>query len=327
MPSARPCARADVLCVFGTLLAAAVLGAACGGRDSGAPPAPRPLTVWAAASLTRPVRAALDTFTARTGRPVRLETAASLELVRRVTELGEAPDLLLLADEALFPALLAPRHVGAHTRFARNRIVVAYRPASRGAPDFARADRWWEVLERPGVEVGRADPATDPSGYRTLLVFQLAERHYGVPRLAARLLAAAPARNVRPREADQIALVEAGELDYVWTYENLARQARLAYRTLPAAVDLGTVADSAAYARAQVRIPGRTPRDTVTLRGAPISYALAVPRSAPDSAGGAAAARFLASPAGRRVLRAFALDALDSAVTVRSAATSTAPTR
>jgi molybdate/tungstate transport system substrate-binding protein len=285
------------------------------------------LTVWAAASLTRPVRAALDTFTARTGRPARLETAASLELVRRVTELGETPDLLLLADEALFPALLAPRHVGAYTRFARNRIVVAYRPSSAGAAEFARTERWWAVLERPGVEVGRASPATDPSGYRTLLVFALAERHYGVPGLAARLLAAAPARNVRPREADQIALVEAGELDYVWTYENLARQAGLAYRILPQAVDLGRVADSAAYAAVSVRVPGRTPRDSVTLRGAPISYAFAVPRGAGDSAGGAALARFLVSADGRRVLRAFGLDVLDSAVAVSSLSASTTPTR
>ena len=286
-----------------------------------------PVTVWAAASLTRPVRAALDSFTARTGRPARLETAASLELVRRITELGEVPDVLLLADEALFPALLAPRHVAAYTRFARNRVVVAYRADAPGATAFARAPRWWEVLMRSGVEVGRADPATDPSGYRTLLVFQLAERYYGVPGLAARLLASAPPRNVRPREADQIALVEAGALDYVWTYENLARQAGLAYRTLPPAVDLGTAADSAVYATAAVRVPGRTPRDSVTLRGAPIGYALAVPRAAPDSGGGAAVVRFLLSDAGRRVLRARALDALDSAVVVKSARTSTTPTR
>jgi molybdate/tungstate transport system substrate-binding protein len=292
--------------------------AACGGGGTDRPAAAggAPLTVWAAASLTRPVRAALDTFAARTGRPARLETAASLELVRRITELGEAPDVLLLADEALFPTLLAPAHVAAYTRFARNRIVVAYRPGAPGAAAFARAERWWEVLERPGVEVGRADPATDPSGYRALLAFQLAERHYGVPGLARRLLAAAPARNVRPREADQIGLVEVGQLDYVWTYENLARQARLPYRTLPADVDLGSAADSAAYAAAAVRVPGRTLRDSVTLRGAPIRYALAVPRAAPDSAGGAALVRFLLSPDGRRVLRDRALDALDPAVTV-----------
>lgn len=274
------------------------------------------LSVWAAASLGRPVRAALDSFTARTGVGTRLELQSSLELARRITELGEVPDVLLLADRAVFPALLAPRHVDRWTLFARNRVVVAWGARSRHAGEFARADRWWEILERPGVEVGRADPATDPSGYRTLLVFQLAERHYARPGLAARLLAAAPPRNVRPREADQIALVETGELDYVWTYENLARAAGLPYRTLPPAVDLASIADSATYATASVRVPGRRLGDSTTFRGEPIAYALAIPREAAHSAGAARLVAYLLSADGRRVLRAQALDVLDSAVTV-----------
>jgi molybdate/tungstate transport system substrate-binding protein len=309
MPRPHP-ARA----VFLAVLVAVALTAAC--RDERAPAAAPPLSVWAAASLTRPVRAALDSFTARTGVPTRLETQSSLELARRITELGESPDVLLLADRAVFPALLAPQHVDRWTLFARNRIVIAWGPRARHGAEFARAERWWEILERPGVEVGRADPATDPSGYRTLLVFHLAERHYGAPGLAARLLAAAPARNVRPREADQIALVETGELDYVWTYENLARAAGLPYRTLPPAVDLASIADSATYATASVRVPGRRLGDSVTFRGEPIAYALAVPRAAarPDAAADLVA--FLLSPDGRRVLRAQSLDALDSAVVV-----------
>jgi molybdate/tungstate transport system substrate-binding protein len=301
--------------LLAVLASALTLG--CGGDAR--PAAPEPLSVWAAASLARPVRAALDSFTARTGVPTRLETQASLELARRIAELGQTPDVLLLADRGVFPALLAPRHVDRWTLFARNRIVVAWGARARHAGEFARAERWWEVLERPGVEVGRADPSTDPSGYRTLLVFQLAERHYRVPGLAARLLAAAPPRNVRPREADQIALIETGELDYVWTYENLARAARLRYRALPATVDLGTVADSSAYAVASVRVPGRTPGDSVTFRGEPIAYALAVPRAAahPDDARRLVA--YLLSADGRRVLRANALDALDAPVEVRAA--------
>jgi molybdate/tungstate transport system substrate-binding protein len=298
------------------VLHAAVLASlvACGGESR--PAAARPLDVWAAASLARPVRAALDSFTARTGVATRLETQASLELARRITELGETPDVLLLADRGVFPALLAPRHVDRWTLFARNRIVVAWGTGARHADEFARADRWWEILERPGVEVGRADPATDPSGYRTLLVFQLAERHYGVAGLAARLLAAAPPRNVRPREADQIALIEAGELDYVWTYENLARAARLPYRALPATVDLGTTADSIAYGAAQVRVPGRTPGDSVTFRGEPIAYALAVPLRAAQPEAARRLTAFLLSSDGQRIMRAQALDALATPVEV-----------
>ena len=301
-------------------LAALSITLLAGCAGDGRTPADRPLDVWAAASLARPVRAALDSFTARTGVATRLETQASLELARRITELGETPDVLLLADRGVFPALLAPRHVDRWTLFARNRIVVAWGARARHADEFARAARWWEILERPGVEVGRADPSTDPSGYRTLLVFQLAERHYRTPGLAARLLAAAPPRNVRPREADQIALIETGELDYVWTYENLARAARLQYRTLPAAVDLGTVADSVAYAAAEVRVPGRTPGDSVTFRGEPIAYALAVPRQAAQPGAARRLTAYLLSADGRRVMRAQALDALDAPVEVTAPA-------
>ena len=265
------------------------------------------------------MRAALDSFTARTGVAVRFETQSSLELARRITEFGEVPDVLLLADRAVFEKLLAPTHVDRWTLFARNRIVVAWGPRSRHAAEFVRAARWWEVLERPGVEVGRADPATDPSGYRTLLVFQLAERQCAVPGLAARLLAAAPARNVRPREADQIALVETGTLDYVWTYENLARGARLPYRTLPDAVDLGTLADSATYATARVRVPGRTRGDSVTFAGEPIAYALAVPRAAPRPAAARALTTWLLGADGRRILRSAALDVLDRPLEVTPA--------
>jgi molybdate/tungstate transport system substrate-binding protein len=297
-----------------TAAALALAGPACTTGERPSTGAAAPLTVWTAASIARPVRAALDTFTARSGIPTQLEVQSSLELARRITEFGEVPDVLLLADRAVFPALLAPEHVARWTVFARNRIVVAWSPQARHAAEFGGAPRWWEILERPGVEVGRADPATDPSGYRTLLVFQLAERHYGVPGLAARLLAAAPPRNVRPREADQIALVEAGTLDYVWTYENLARAARLPYRTLPEAVDLGAITASPAYAAVTLRVPGRTRQDSITIRGAPIAYALAVPRAAPHPTGAARLAAFLVGPDARRVLRADHLDALERPV-------------
>jgi molybdate/tungstate transport system substrate-binding protein len=276
-----------------------------------------PFVVYTAASVARPIRAVLDSFALRTGARYAQESAASLELVRRVTELHATPDVMALADPDLFPSLLEPRYTTWHALFGRNRIVIAYTAWSRGASDI-RADNWWEVLARPDVQVGRADPNTDPSGYRTLLVWQLAARHYGVADMEARMLRAAPPRNVRPREADQVALLQAGELDYTWTYENLAALMGLRYVKLPDAVDLGSPADSAAYAAASTRVLGKRAGDTLTIRGRPILFGVTVPIGAPHAAVAERFVAYLLSPEGRRILRRQHFDALDAPALVGS---------
>ena len=303
---------ADARVVAGMLAVALVAGC---GSDRPDPPAPRPFLVYTAASLAQPMRAALDSFARRSGSPYELEIAASLELVRRVTELHGDPDVIALADPELFVTLLEPRVVTWHALFARNRIVLAYTSRSRGAADISPAN-WWVVVARPGVEVGRSDPATDPSGYRTLLVWQLAARHYGMPALPAQMLRAAPERNVRPREADQVALLEAGELDYIWTYENLARLMGLRFVRLPSEIDLGEPADSAAYALASMRVPGARMTDSVTVRGRPILFGVSVPAGATHARAGRNFVAFLLSPTGRRILRGASLDAMERPVIV-----------
>ena len=56
--------------------------------------------------------------------------------------------------------------------------------------------------------------------------------------------------------------------------------------------------------------------DSVTFRGEPIAYALAIPRAAPQPEGAARWTAYLLSADGRRVLRAQALDALETPVEV-----------
>jgi molybdate/tungstate transport system substrate-binding protein len=277
-----------------------------------------PLVVYTAASIARPLRAVLDTFVRRTGARYEQESAASLELVRRMTEVHATPDVVALADPELFARLLEPRYVGWHAIFGRNRIVLAYTPRSRGAAEIT-PDNWFDVISRPGVQVGRADPNTDPSGYRTLLVWKLAARHYHVPDLEARMFRAAPARNVRPREADQVALLQAGELDYVWTYESLAALMDLRLVKLPDAVDLGNPADSSGYATVATRVVGKRLGDTITIRGRPILFGVTVPRLAPHPRAAEQFVAFLLSPEGGEILRREHFDALPSAVLVGAA--------
>jgi len=83
------------------------------------------------------------------------------------------------------------------------------------------------------------------------------------------------------------------------------------YVTLPTEIDLSASADSAAYVVASVRVAGKTPRDSVTMRGQPIVYAFTVPTRAPHPAIAAKFAEYLASEDGKRVMRGAKLDVLD----------------
>ena len=179
------------------LLVLCASGACQGGKES--PAADRsagPLVVFVAGSLARPMRAALDSFAAASGVRYTLESAGSLELARKFTDLGKSADILALADEDVFAKLLMPAHVTWYARFARNRLVLAC--ANQRSLDAITGRRWSDVITRSGIEVGRSDPDLDPAGYRTLLLFQLAERFYGLPGLASRLQSSTSRRNVRP---------------------------------------------------------------------------------------------------------------------------------
>lgn len=280
----------------------------CSSRDGD----PNRLVVYAAGSLARPLRAALDSFAAQSRVGIDLETAGSLETARKLTELGKIPDVIALADEEVFPQILMPRFTTWYARFARNRMVIAYTDRSRYA-DSLSEETWRDVLTRQGVRVGRADPDLDPAGYRTLITFQLAERHYGQAGLAARLLANAPRRNMRAKSAELVALLEAGELDYQWGYESVAQAAGLRYLTLPSAIDLNADADSASYATVSVPVLGGEPGDTIAISGRPIRYAVSIPTAAAHHELAQQFLVWLLSPRGRATLRAEHLDALDEA--------------
>lgn len=282
-------------------------GTNASGSDEG------PLVVFNAGSLARPIRAALDTFAAREGVRFEQEQAGSLETARKLTELGRVPDIIALADYGIFPQLLVPEHTTWYARFARNRMVLAHTAHSRHA-DVITPSNWWQIVLRRGVETGHSDPDLDPAGYRSLLVMQLAERYYRQPGLAARLMEAIPPRNVRPKEIDLVALLETGELDYAFEYESVARGASLDFVPFPDSISLGDLGDSAFYENATVRVVGRRPGDSLTIRGEPIAYALSIPRRAPHPRLAERFVGFLMSDDGRRVLRANHLDVLDSAV-------------
>ena len=280
--------------------------AACGGS---ARVGADTVVAYVAASLAQPLRAAADSFARRSGAVVLTESGGSLEHARKLTELGRIPDLLVLADHEVFPQLLMPAYVTWYAQFARNRMVVAYTPRSRFAAEIS-ADNWRDVLQRPGVEVGRPDPDRAPAGYRTLLVLRLAESYYRDSTLAARILAHSPPRNMRGNAAELAGLLQLGELDYIFEYESLARSHGFRFVTLPREVDLSDPALARRYATASVRVPARGPRDSVRFTGGPILYGLSIPARAPHREAAARFVDYLLGD-GKQVLRAAYVDLLE----------------
>jgi molybdate/tungstate transport system substrate-binding protein len=265
-----------------------------------------PLIVFNAGSLAKPFRELLQAFQAKhPGVTPAQENSGSLEAARKLTDLGKIPDVLAVADYSLIPKILEPKFATWHALFARTSMVLAYTDQSAGAHEIT-AENWWQVLLRPKVRTGHSDPVLDPAGYRAQMVFQLAERFYKQPGLARRLEAAIPARYVRPKSADLVALLQVGELDYAWEYEAVAKMQKLRYLELPPQVNLGDTLLAVTYAQARVRVPGpsRSSADSVDLEGEPIAYALTIPTAAAHPVTAAAFVRFLFSPEGQAVLKA-----------------------
>jgi molybdate/tungstate transport system substrate-binding protein len=274
-----------------------------------------PLVVFNAGSLAKPFNDLLQEFKRRHPEvaPAQ-ENSGSLEAARKLTELGKIPDVIGVADYGVISKILIPEHAGWYAAFARNAMVLIYTDESIGAGEI-NGQNWWQVLLRPEVRAGRAEPTLDPNGYRTLMAFQLAEKFYRQPGLAARLQRALGPRYIRPKEADLTALVQAGELDYAWSYRSIARTARLRYVDLPREIDLSHPGLAEWYSQARVKLPGasRAGADSVEFQGEPIVYALSIPRRAPNPQTAREFVRFIFSPQGKSILEKNGFLVLDQA--------------
>jgi molybdate/tungstate transport system substrate-binding protein len=271
-----------------------------------------PLVIFHAGSLAYPMRKLLDAYRAlNPAVEPRPEASGSVEAVRKLTDLGKIPDLVATADYAVIERLLMPDFTRWYVSFASNAMEIGYTDRSNGARTIQPAN-WFELLTRPGVRIGRSNPELDPSGYRALMVFQLAEQYYRRPGLARRLEANSPPAYMRPKEVELIALLETGEIDYAVFYRSIVRQTGLRGIDLPAEIDLSDPAQRATYATARVTIPkSARGRDSLTLVGEPILYALTVPSRAPNPEAARSFVRFVLSERGRAILEqsGFALPA------------------
>lgn len=200
------------------------------------------------------------------------EAHGSVDVARLVAEGTRDPDVVTVADVALFDGPLRPDW---HVEFATNAVVLAYNRDTSGGERIANAadDRWYRPLLDGEVALGRTDPDLDPLGYRTLFVFDLATDHYGT---GTALRAAIPAREQIYPETQLVSGFETGAIDAAVTYRNMAVERGYDYVDLPPEIDLSEPALADHYGGVTYELP-----DGTTVSGGPVSYGSTLRRTSP----------------------------------------------
>jgi molybdate/tungstate transport system substrate-binding protein len=173
-------------------------------------------------------------------------------------------------------------------------MVIAHTERSARSDLFDTGNLIEKLLD-PDIRFARSDPDSDPCGYRTLMLFQLAEMYYARPGLSASLQKK-DKRYIRPKEVDLIALLQVGEVDYIFIYRSVALQHNLKFFELPDEINLKNPGLSDLYSKVSVKIAGQQPGDSVLIKGEPMIYSITIIKGAPNRALAEDFLEFLSQP-------------------------------
>jgi molybdate/tungstate transport system substrate-binding protein len=144
-----------------------------------------------------------------------------------------------------------------YVTFAQSPLVIGYNPSSRFAADL-KSKPWYEVLQEPGIRIGRTDPKLDPKGKLTLELLKKAATVYKIPDLSKTVLGAPenPAQ-VLPEE-NLVGRLQSGQIDVGFFYSTETTDLKIPAITLPPETALSahytaTVLNGAPHAAGAVR--------------------------------------------------------------------------
>ncbi len=268
---------------------------------------------------------------------VLMEGHGSIQAVRYVSDLQEQADLLVTADYSLIPMLLydtedpdtGEPYADWYTVFASNEMTLAYTAESAYA-DEVNADTWMDIISRPDVRLGSADPRLDANGYRALMMVRLAEDFHARPglfndvfggkfRVPVRALTAAGVTTVkvpevlettggsnlvmRPYSVQLLPLLQSGDIDYSFEYTSVAKQHGVEYLELPPDIHLGDPALADYYGRVAVKLDfQRFASVKPEFPGEPIRYGATIPSNARHPEAAVAFLAYLLGPEGQRIM-------------------------
>jgi len=233
----------------------------------------RTLRIIYAAALQQVMEKCLEQFSIQNpGLKFEMNGVGSREGAKRLLS-GEEYDIIALADQALFAELLVPNLVEDYFVFAADQIVIGYNQSSRGSKEITQ-ENWVDTLLKPQVSFARSDHHLVPRGYRTLMVWQLAELFYDRPGLYSTMEAACIPYSTYPKSLDLSSALFQGKVDYAFLYSSEAKQLGLPYIVLPSKINLSNPAYAKFYDQASVTVESKIPGKNVIIHGNPIEFAI-----------------------------------------------------
>jgi molybdate/tungstate transport system substrate-binding protein len=239
---------------------------------------------------------------------VQRESAGSVDTIRKVTDLNKNADVVASSDYILIQNMMidnSPKYSDFYIKFARNQLVIAYSDHSLYRNEI-NVSNWYDIFRRSEVNFGFSNPNSDPCGYRSLMLLQLAEIYYGdndifedlvvghtsisVEEDGGNFTISAPSSinpdssiMMRPKEVDLMGLLEFGELDYLIIYRSIAYQHRdsgVDFIELPPDIDLSSEENNSTYGRVTVVQQSDKPERSATVTASPIIYGITIPKNA-----------------------------------------------
>lgn len=215
-------------------------------------------------------------FATATGYSYQGRGAGSDALSAQITAGEISPNVFISVGGDPIKAL-EPRFTRWYIRYAATSIVLAYNPASKYAGQFEAIaagrqplSSLFTLMRKPGFQLGRTDPNTDPQGRAFVYMIELAQARYHLPAgTVTQILGGPPAAPDSTQIFEETALearLQAGQLDAASAYLSQAIQLHLHYITLPADINLGDPALAAQYKKASITIAGN-----VTKHGSPLA--------------------------------------------------------
>ncbi len=266
---------------------------------------------------------------------VLLEGHGSVQVIRSVTELNNLADLVFVADSQLIPAMMYSAPISEDgsffadwlIEFSSNRLGLAYHENSAYGSEID-SENWFQIISKPEVTVGIADPRIDAMGYRTLMVLKLAEGLYGEDKVFHKVVGSSfePAIGVNKENGIHVitvpellkpinsriklrgysillmALLESGDLDYAFEYESVARPRGLKFLSLPTEIDLSSPIYEQEYRKVKVELDFKRFASLLpSFLGTRIVYGLTIPKNALHPEEAARFVEFILGQEGKRI--------------------------